>query len=144
GPVDPDGVVDGKKLAVVLEDDKVQRADLAIGGVDVGDVNVAFLQSAVSVFVVEGTDSGIRNIQTVGSFQRSPAIVALPELLGESVSQIGMITQVGDGANPTGAGNIGPHTEAVGVTEAERMAHAQTALGESGLQIAPATKDVLA
>src|SRR5262245_23566536 len=106
--IDPNSIISGEEASIVFQDDEVVVADLAVGGVDVGNVYVAVLQATVGEVVIECPHLAVGNPQPVSLLERPPAVVAFLELLGEPKAQVVMVTKVREGPDAASPSDIGP------------------------------------
>lgn len=108
-------------------------ADLGVGRVKVGGVDLVRGQGAVREVVVEAPDVALR--QPVPIADARPAIDALHELVAETEPQFGMAAQICERPDSQpGRDRLG-HTDGVRVVEPEWPAHANAAASQRRPQI---------
>ncbi len=109
-------------MAVVFEQHQIELLEVAVRRVGVGDVNLPLIDGCVGQRVLHPHRAGS---QPVGLLQPDPTVGAIPELIAEAETQLGMFGQVPDAFQAQGLGRGAAHGEGVGVAEAEEVEHLQ-------------------
>ncbi|MNN07596.1 hypothetical protein D3C81_1204250 [compost metagenome] len=129
-PVDHHGVVARKDVAVVLQHAQVKFADLGVGGIDVGGVDLPLGHCLVGNAMVDA-DRPLR--QAIALRQHRPAIGPAQELVRQAKPQPGLAGEVGQLAQVPRAG-VGDG-DRIGILEAQRDARAKAHRRQRGVDL---------
>ena len=131
-PVQQHGVVAREVAQVVRQHHQAQLADLRVGGVNVGHVDLALRQRLVRQAVVQPAG---RLRQAVAPGQARPAVGAADEFVGQAELQLRQAGQVAQLGHAKGRGLLCPHGQRVAVVEAQRHAHAKAQGRQRAVQV---------
>ena len=119
--VEPDAFIRGEETAIVLEDAEPVRADLGVGRVEVGGLDLAGRHRAIGQVMIEAADVALG--EPVAIAEARPAVGPLHELVAEGQLQLGMVPQVAErpDAQPGRAGPRASRWRSVSLNPSGRL-----------------------